>query len=207
MNRDEALHTLGLDDDATEADVKAAYKEMAQILHPDKFKGNKRLEERATEQFKRVNEARDLLLNKGTSSRRASGWGGARGGGWPGAGSARSARQAYTWDESATDYGDPNSVAGLKARLAGITAARTQLTAQLDAELDRRRVGIFMAIGGVAAMIVGLRIRIIEPLGGILLIWGAIQIFNTQGNIKVIRENIKKLDAARRECEEKLDSL
>jgi hypothetical protein len=200
MNREEALRTLGLENGATEADVKAAYKEMAQILHPDKFKGNKRLEERATEQFKRVNEARDFLLNKGTSARRGGSWAG-------GGGSSRAAKEAYTWDDSSTDYGDLNTAAGLKARLAGIAAARAQLTAQLDAELDRRRIGIYMAVGGVIAMVVGIRIRIIEPLGGILLVWGAIQIFNTQGNIKVIRENLKKLDAARKECEEKLDNL
>ncbi len=199
MTRDEALRVLGLEDGATEADVKAAYKEMAQILHPDKFKGNKRLEERATEQFKRVNEAKDYLLGKGSASRRGSAW--------PGGGGSRTARNTYTWDDSNADYGDLNTAAGLKARLAGITAARTQLTAQLDAELDRRRVGIYLTVGGVIAMVVGIRFRFLEIIGGPLVIWGAIQIFNSQGNIKVIRENLKKLDAARKECEDKLDSL
>ena len=34
MNRLEALRTLGLDEDATDEDIKTAYRETAQILHP-----------------------------------------------------------------------------------------------------------------------------------------------------------------------------
>ena len=40
MNRTEALRILGLDDDATPEDVKTAYKETVQILHPDRFASN-----------------------------------------------------------------------------------------------------------------------------------------------------------------------
>ena len=40
MNRTEALHILGLDDGATADDIKIAYRETVQILHPDKFAGN-----------------------------------------------------------------------------------------------------------------------------------------------------------------------
>ena len=57
MNRTEALRILGLDNDATADDIKAAYKETAQILHPDRFAGNKKLQDRATEQFKNLQEA------------------------------------------------------------------------------------------------------------------------------------------------------
>ena len=41
MNRTEALRILGLDDDATPEDVKTAYKETVQILHPDRFASTK----------------------------------------------------------------------------------------------------------------------------------------------------------------------
>ena len=54
MNRTEALHILGLEDDATADDIKIAYRETVQILHPDKFAGNEKLQNRATEQFKRL---------------------------------------------------------------------------------------------------------------------------------------------------------
>ncbi|MCR5582393.1 MAG: DnaJ domain-containing protein, partial [Eggerthellaceae bacterium] len=50
MNRAEALRLLGLDDDATLDEIKTAYKETAQILHPDKFAGNRKLQKRAEEQ-------------------------------------------------------------------------------------------------------------------------------------------------------------
>ena len=37
----EALRALGLDSDATPEDIKVAYRETAQILHPDRFAANK----------------------------------------------------------------------------------------------------------------------------------------------------------------------
>ena len=73
MNRKEALRILGLDDDATANDIKAAYKETAQILHPDRFASNKKLQDRATEQFKNLQEAYEYLTSgkgaRGTSAR------------------------------------------------------------------------------------------------------------------------------------------
>ena len=63
MNRKEALRILGLDDDATADDIKAAYKETAQILHPDRIASNKKLQDRATEQFKNLQEAYEYLTS------------------------------------------------------------------------------------------------------------------------------------------------
>ena len=191
MTYDEALRLFGLDEDATETDIKLAYKEMAQILHPDKFASNKRLSERANEQFKLVNEARDVLLGGKASTRRGSGKGGSRASG-SGAGSGK-------YDEATA----------LKARLAGIAAARTQLTAQLDSELDRRRVGVYLTIGGVIGMIIGefFKMRMIEPLGGTALIWGVIYLFSTQANIKLIRGHLGTLEKERKKCEKELDKL
>ena len=70
MNRNEALRLLGLSADATSEEVKAAYRETAQILHPDRFASNKKLQERATEQFKNLQEAYEVLTSgKGASAR------------------------------------------------------------------------------------------------------------------------------------------
>ena len=69
MNRLEALHILGLGEEATPEEIKIAYKETAQILHPDKFANNKKLQERATEQFKNLQEAYAYLSSgKGAKS-------------------------------------------------------------------------------------------------------------------------------------------
>jgi hypothetical protein len=200
MTRAEALRLLGLDEDATEADIKLAYREMAQILHPDKYADNRKLSERATEQFKHVNEARDLLLGaKGArrGSRRAGASAGAKGG--PSGGSSRGGRTAPT---------DPRDRAtSLKARLAGIAAARVQLTAQLDAELDRRRLGIYFTIGGIIAVVVGMRIRVIAPIGGLALVWGIVQLFTSQAQVKIIRGHLASLAKDRTKCEEELENL
>uniref|UniRef100_UPI003AB42214 J domain-containing protein n=1 Tax=Enorma sp. TaxID=1920692 RepID=UPI003AB42214 len=50
MTRDEALSVLGLEPGASPAEILAAYRELAQMLHPDKFGENKRLRARAEQQ-------------------------------------------------------------------------------------------------------------------------------------------------------------
>jgi DnaJ-class molecular chaperone len=193
MNRYEALRVLGLDEDASDDDIKLAYKEMAQILHPDKFTDNRKLAERATEQFKRVNEAREVLLGRRASARRGAGKSGSAGAAGRG-GSGRAGRS------SGDGSGGADSVSALKARLAGIAAARVQLTAQLDAETDRRRIGIYLTLGGLVLLVVGSRIRQLLVLAGPMFIWGIIQLFSSQANIKVIRGHLEALDAERQRC-------
>ncbi|MDR2587225.1 MAG: J domain-containing protein [Coriobacteriales bacterium] len=186
MTRDEALRLLGLGEDATEEDIRVAYKEVAQILHPDKYADNKRLAERATEQFKHVNEARDLLLGKG-SSRRAATTGG-RG---------RTARAGATEDRATA----------LRARLAGIAAARVQLVAQLDTEFDRRRVGIYLVVGGLLAGLVGRFIKPLLAIAPVAFVWGIIQVVSVLGNISMIKKQLETLDVAREKCERELAKL
>ena len=126
MNRNEALRLLGLSADATSEEVKAAYRETAQILHPDRFASNKKLQERATEQFKNLQEAYEVLTR----------------------GKASSARARGTVASSAEE-------AEINARLAGISAARKQLLTQRDVALDERRSGFAMAgIGALVALAV-----------------------------------------------------
>ncbi|MDR1082920.1 MAG: J domain-containing protein [Coriobacteriales bacterium] len=196
MTRDEALRLLGLDEEATEADIRLAYKEMAQILHPDKYADNKKLAERATEQFKHVNEARDVLLGKASSSRRANG---AR------SGAGRSDRRAGAHTDDAEHSADRATT--LKARLAGIAAARVQLTAQLDAELDRRRVGVYLTVGGLIALIVGRAVRPLLAIAPVALVWGVVQLLSTVAGIKAIRGHLAELGKQREKCERELNKL
>ncbi|MDR1015352.1 MAG: J domain-containing protein [Coriobacteriales bacterium] len=205
MTYDEALRLLGLDEDATEEDIRLAYKEMAQILHPDKYVDNKRLAERATEQFKHVNEARELLLGRGASRRRSRGAGSAR------PGSARSARAGGAAGSGAAGGGSGGGgfdrASALRARLAGIAAARVQLTAQLDTELDRRRVGIYLTVGGVVGTLVGRVLRPLLAIAPVAAVWGVIQLFSSQANIKVINGHLAELERGRRKCEQELEEL
>jgi hypothetical protein len=203
MTYDEALRLLGLDEGATEADIRLAYKEMAQILHPDKYADNKKLAERATEQFKHVNEAREVLLGGRSATRR-----GGRGTGSPRASTAsRDSGNVYTGaGYTDAEYGrDRASV--LRARLAGIAAARVQLTAQLDAELDRRRMGIYLTAGGAVALLVGRVFRPLLAIAPVAIVWGIVQLFSSMANIKIINGHLAELERGRKECEKELGKM
>ncbi|MEM7651159.1 MAG: DnaJ domain-containing protein [Pseudomonadota bacterium] len=54
--REEALEVLGLDEDAEEDDIKAAYKRLMQKIHPD--------HEGSEWMAAKLNQARDILLDK-----------------------------------------------------------------------------------------------------------------------------------------------
>lgn len=185
MNRREALKILGLEEDTTEEDIKVAYKETVQILHPDKFAGNKKLQERATEQFKNLQEAYEYLTSgKG----KASGKSGA----------------THKKQQSAANYKEQE----LEARLAGIAAARTQLVAQRDALYDSRRNALMMiVIGGLAALIARWRIPLIGGLGSAAFIWGVVDMMSVSRNVNTVEDHLKKLTAERKKLEKQLENL
>ncbi len=183
MNRTEALHILGLDADANADDIKAAYKETAQILHPDRFATNKKLQNRATEQFKNLQEAYEYLT-KGHGSRTASRDG--------------ASSRAYS------------AASELEARLAGIAAARTQLVKQRDAVYDERRSSLVMAfIGAVAAIIFRKPgpLLIVATAGITAVVWGIVQAVGAQRTIATLGEHIAELNAEQRKLAQELDDL
>lgn len=184
MNRLEALRTLGLDEDATDEDIKTAYRETAQILHPDRFATNKKLQERATEQFKNLQEAYDFLTSsKGRKSSRQ--------------GSSASSSRRPSYDDS-------------DARLAGIAAARTQLVRQRDAVLDERRNGIGMAVvGGLVALFCGRRpfglFGVVAALASTAAIWGIVQVVSSQRSIATLNEHIDELNKEERRIAQEME--
>ena len=196
MNRKEALRILGLDDDATANDIKAAYKETAQILHPDRFASNKKLQDRATEQFKNLQEAYEYLTSgkgaRGTSARSSRTGASSDGGG-------SSARAVYPEE------------AELEARLAGIAAAKTQLVAQRDVVYDERRNGAVMAgIGAVVALLCSRKLGILGVLaaaGVTAAIWGIVQVVNAQRTIALLDDHIKELVAEQKRLAQQLEDL
>ena len=187
MTWSEALDFMGLEEGASDAEVKAAYREMSQILHPDRFNGNERLSKRATEQFKRLNEARDILLGgKGSGSRGASD-----------PGNVSDARRA----------GRPSKAMLLQARLAGIQAARTAFVAQRDVEVDSRRNGLIMVAAGAIGLIAAGRIYAIKGIAAALAIWGIVKVVNARMTMKVLDDKLAELEAEKKSCESQLEEL
>ncbi|MEG0845190.1 MAG: DnaJ domain-containing protein [Raoultibacter sp.] len=178
MTRDEALRILGLDEDATEADIKTAYKETVQILHPDRFATNKKLQVRATEQFKNLQGAYDYLTTgKGATTTQSS----------------RARAGAYS---------PSNEV---EARLAGIAAARTQLVAQRDVLADERRNGLLLAGIGLLIAAIARRIPIAIALGTGAILWGVIQAITSHTTVRTLDEHLTALAAERKQLLAQLD--
>ena len=207
MNRSEALHILGLEEGASADDIKIAYRETVQILHPDKFAGNDKLQNRATEQFKRLQEAYELLTSgsgggsgsRGRGSRSGSGSVSASGG----------AARSWTEVEDGVEV-EYLTEAEIRARLAGIAAARAQLVAQRDTVSDERRNGLVMAAIGAVATLLTIRrpfgiLGAIAAIAGTATVWGVIQFIGAQRNLSTLNGHLAKLTEERKEYEALLD--
>ena len=179
MNRDEALRTLGLEEGAGEAEIKAAYRETVQILHPDKFAANKKLQDRATEQFKHLQEAYDFLLS-GKSS--------ASGNGKTGSGASSSQSRRRTNE----------------AKLAGLAAAKTQLVKQRDYASDERRNGLIMLVAGAAVAFALRRIPAIAAIASAAAVWGVVQVISSQRTISTINENLAEIKKEKEAIEKEM---
>ncbi len=178
MNRLEALRTLGLDEDATQEDIKVAYRETAQILHPDRFATNKKLQERATEQFKNLQEAYDFLINgKGSRGQRSSQRAEA---------SSEDARLAGI-AAARTQLVKQRDVA-LDERRNGIGMAVIGALVALLA--GRRPFGLF---GVVAA------------IGSAAAVWGIVQVVSSQRSITTLTEHINELNKEERRIARKME--
>ena len=61
MDTTQAYRVLGLVPGATMDEVKTAYRDLAQVWHPDRFPDNDRLRKKAQQNLQRINEAYALL--------------------------------------------------------------------------------------------------------------------------------------------------
>jgi hypothetical protein len=73
--REKCLELLGLKAGASAQEIKAAYRDLAKVWHPDRFAHDPRLQEKAQNKLKEINEAYEALttanFNRSTSARRA----------------------------------------------------------------------------------------------------------------------------------------
>jgi len=63
---------LGLEATASPEEIKEAWRDLAQVWHPDRFGDNERLRKKAQEKLKEVNEAYQILRKGGTGAPRSS---------------------------------------------------------------------------------------------------------------------------------------
>lgn len=173
MNRTEALRMLGLDEGATDEDIKTAYREMAQILHPDRFASNKKLQDRATEQFKNLQQAYDYLTRHGGAGK-----------------SSRTRAHSHT--------------SSVEAKLAGVQAARTELTRQKDLVLDERRNGVIMLVAGGLVAFVLRRLVPVASIASAVAVWGVVQVISSQKTVDTIDEHLARLKKEQSELESQL---
>lgn len=179
MNRNEALRFLGLDEDATSDDIKTAYKEMAQILHPDRFTSSRKVQDRASEQFKNLQEAYEVLKGKGSN-------------------------EGAAYSGSTRPY---SATSELEARLAGIAGARTQLVAERDTMMDERRNSFILLAFGIVVALLLRRVPIGLAIGTTALVWGIVKLISAQSTISNLNEHIKKLNEERKKIAQELDEL
>ncbi len=196
MTRDEALSVLGVEPGASRAEIAAAHRELAQMLHPDKFGENKRLRARAEQQMKRINEARDVLLNGA------------------GGGAAGSGSRAYT--AAARGAGaagsSPEAIRfEAEARARAAETARLAVVAQLRTLVERRRAMAGMAVVAAAVTLLFSRARgtlgmLAVSVASMLTVWGIVDAVMLSGQVSVLRrrnaELVRLRDAARRVAEE-----
>ena len=169
MTREEALTALGLEGDATQDEITAAYRELAQMLHPDKYGKSKRLRERAEQQMRVINEARDVLL-RGRTGRRSV--------------SATTTAQDIYMEASA------RARAAETARLAVVTSLRTMN--------ERRHGRITMLIISLVVALVSSRLRgtvgaLAFSISSMLVVWGGVDVVMLGNQIRVLKQRSLEL--------------
>lgn len=186
MTRDEALSVLGLKPDASRDQITIAYRELVQMLHPDKYGDNKRLRARAEQQMRAINEARDVLL-KG----------------------ARTSRRSTSTSSSATS---PTAIA-YEATARANAAETARLSVVADARTLRERRRSMLTMAAIAAVVAFLFSRLrggfgatIFSIGSMVAVWGVVDAALLSSQIDALQKRSRELlqarDTARKIAEE-----
>ena len=121
---------LGVPEDASDEEIKKAYRELARKYHPDNYHDNP-LEDLAQEKMKEINAAYEQITKERASGRRTGGAGGAYGGGSYGYGGY----QSYGGYGSSQSYSGQSSVlqqARIAINTGNISRAEALLTNYSD---------------------------------------------------------------------------
>lgn len=182
MTQEEALTLLGLEPGATRTDIIAAHRELAQMLHPDKFGENQTLRRRAESQMKSINQARDVLMGK-------------------------TAEQRRSYQAQSIPVDSPEHIAHeADIRANAAEAARIQLGIQTITLKERRGGYVSMVAVAFVALLVSRFLRgtvggLILSIASALVVWGIVDIVTISGQIKVLdsraRELVRTRDRAR----------
>jgi ferric-dicitrate binding protein FerR (iron transport regulator) len=70
MRLDDCYRLLDLEPWASDEDVKAAYRDLTKVWHPDRFANDPSIRQRAEEKLKAINEAYETIRQAGPSPRR-----------------------------------------------------------------------------------------------------------------------------------------
>ena len=118
---------LGVSEDATQEEIRAAYLSLVKKYHPDKYTDNP-LKELANEKLKEINEAYELLTKKGTTASSSSSGNrqaGAYGGAYSGTGGAYSGPSAAEFAR-ARSFINQNNLQAAKQVLDGISVRNAE---------------------------------------------------------------------------------
>lgn len=168
MNRQEALRILGLSQDATVQDIKLAYRELAQIMHPDRFAQNERLAKRTAEQFKLITQAKDYLLTNG-----------------------------HAVHSSQVDKSDAANSSGHDyIRRQALRISIEALHIQLDEEHDRRKRNLGLIALGIVLCVI-FRVNPVSIVGSFCIIQGGFGVMGAQTAIRAGEKRLAQLRAER----------
>ena len=118
---------LGVSEDATQEEIRAAYLKLVKKYHPDKYTDNP-LKELATEKLKEINEAYEMLTKKGASgsaNRNYSGGSYSQSSGYSGSGGAYSGPSAAEFAQ-ARSYINQNNLQAAKLILDRISTRNAE---------------------------------------------------------------------------------
>ena len=181
MTREEALSLLGLQPGASRSEILVAHRELAQMLHPDKFEDNAKLRDRAEQQMRRINEARDVLLGGSAKS------------------SSRPRPSTGSRQQSRTAPSTPGEIRMVaEARAHAAETARLTVVAHLRTQRERRRSMLTMAVIAAVVTFFFMHMRgsfgtLVFSIASMVLVWGVVDVFILSSSIRVLEKRARDL--------------